>query len=43
LEDEVISEASTTEKIDHIAEKASEKSAKAEQKYDKENSIIFSK
>jgi hypothetical protein len=43
LEDEVISEASTTEKIDHVAEKAAEKSAKTAQKYDKENSTIFSK
>jgi hypothetical protein len=43
LEDEVISEASTTEKIDHVAEKAAEKSAKTAQKFDKENSTLFSR
>jgi isocitrate/isopropylmalate dehydrogenase len=43
LEDEVISEASTTERIDHVAEKAAKKSAKTIQQYDKENSTIFSK
>jgi hypothetical protein len=43
LEDEVITDASTTKRIDHVAEKAAEKSSKTEQKYDKETSTIFSK
>lgn len=43
LEDKVISDASTEKRIDHVAEKAAEKSAKAAQQYDKENSTIFSK
>jgi hypothetical protein len=43
LEDEIISEASTTKRIDHVAEKAAEKSSKIAQQFDKENSTIFSK
>jgi hypothetical protein len=43
LEDVVVSEGSTEKRIDHVAEKAAEKSAKTVQKFDKENSTIFSK
>ena len=43
LEDVVVSEGSTEKRIDHVAEKAAEKSAKIEQKFDEENSSLFTK
>jgi hypothetical protein len=43
LEDETVSDPSTQEKIDRVAEKAAEKPAKTEQKFDKDNNNLFSK
>jgi len=43
LEDETTGGASTEKKINLVAEKAAEKSAKTEQKFDKENSALFTK
>ena len=43
LEDEIVSDASPQKKIDRVAEKAAEKSTKTEQKFDKDNSNLFSK
>ena len=43
VEDETASNSSPEQIISHIAEKAAEKSTKTEQKYDQENSTLFSK
>jgi len=43
LDDETLSDASKQKKIDHVAEKAAEKSSKTEQQFDQDNSNIFSK
>ena len=43
LEDETLSNTSTKKKIDHVAEKAAEKSTKTEQQFNKDNRKIFSK
>ena len=43
LKDETISDASAAKKIDRLAEKAAEKSTKAVQQFDKNNSSLFSK
>jgi hypothetical protein len=43
LEKETVLVASTEKEIELVAEKAAEKSAKTEQKFDKENSSLFTK
>jgi hypothetical protein len=43
LEDETVSDASTEKKIDRVAEESAEKSTKTVQRFDKENSKLFSK
>ena len=43
LEVETVLDASKEKKIDRVAEKAAEKSTKAVQQYDKNNSSLFSK
>jgi hypothetical protein len=43
LEKETVLGSSTEKKIGQVAEKAAEKSAKTEQKFDKENSSLFTK
>jgi hypothetical protein len=43
LKEETVTNDSTQKRVDHVAEKAAEKSTKTEQKFDKENSNIFSK
>ncbi|MGD0546432.1 MAG: hypothetical protein ABR991_01225 [Terracidiphilus sp.] len=43
LEDESVLDTSTGKKVELVAEKAAEKQAKAEQKFDKENSTLFTK
>jgi hypothetical protein len=43
VEDETISNPSKQVLIDHVAEKAAVKAEKAVQKYDKENSNLFTK
>jgi hypothetical protein len=41
--DETASRSSSEQIINHIAEKTAEKATKVEQKYDQENSTLFSK
>jgi hypothetical protein len=43
LEDETVSNLSPKEKIERVADKAAEKPAKTEQKFDQDNSNPFSK
>jgi hypothetical protein len=43
LTDETVSDASNEKKVDRVAQKAAEKSTKAVQQYDKNNSSLFSK
>jgi hypothetical protein len=43
LKNETVSDASTMKNLGRVAEKAAEKSTKAEQQYDKNNSNLFSK
>jgi hypothetical protein len=43
LEDQTVSDESSKTKIDRVAEKLAEKPAKTEQKFDKENSHLFTK
>ena len=43
LEDETVSDASSQTRIDREADKLARKSAKTEQKFDKENSHLISK
>jgi hypothetical protein len=43
LQDEIVSDASPAKKIEHVAEKEAEKSTKTVQKYDSDNSQLFSK
>jgi hypothetical protein len=43
LADETASDATAEKKIDRVANKLAEKPAKTEQKFDKENSKLFSK
>jgi hypothetical protein len=43
LADETVQDASTEKKIDLVAEKAAEKATTTEQKFDKENSSLFTK
>lgn len=43
VEDETIANPSPKDVIDHVAEKAAEKATKTVQKYDKENSNLFTK
>ncbi|MGB9407727.1 MAG: hypothetical protein WCA89_09325 [Terracidiphilus sp.] len=43
LEDETVSSVLPQKKIERVAEKAAEKSTKAVQNYDKDNSKLFSK
>jgi hypothetical protein len=40
LEDETISDAVATKRLDHIAEKAAEKASHTEQRYDQDHQII---
>ncbi len=40
LEDETISDAGATKRIEHVAEKAAEKSSQAVQHYDQDHQII---
>ena len=42
LEDETISDATAEKRIEHVADKAAEKSSKTEQRYDRDHNI-FSK
>jgi hypothetical protein len=43
LENETVSDASSQKRIDRVAEKAAQKPAKTEQRYDKSNNNLFSK
>jgi hypothetical protein len=43
LEEETVQGTSTEKKVEVVAEKAAEKSAKIEQKFDKENSSLFTR
>jgi len=43
VEDETVSKSSAKQKIDRVAEAAAVKAAKTVQKYDKENSNLFTK
>jgi len=43
VDDETVSNPSTQKKIDLVADKAAEKPARAVQKFDKDNSNLFSK
>jgi hypothetical protein len=43
VEEETVTNDSTQKRVDRVAEKAAEKSTKAEQHFDKENSNLFSK
>jgi hypothetical protein len=43
LEDETVQGTSTEKKVELVAEKAAEKSTKIEQKFDKENSSLFTR
>jgi hypothetical protein len=43
LEDQTVQGTSTEKKVELVAEKAAEKSAKIEQKFDKENSSLFTR
>jgi len=43
LEDEIVSDPSAQKRIERVADKAAQKPAKTEQKFDKENSSPFSK
>jgi hypothetical protein len=43
LKEETVTNDSTQKRVDRVAEKAAEKSTKAEQRFDKENSNLFSK
>jgi hypothetical protein len=43
LKDETVSDPSAEKSVDHVAEKLAAKPAKTEQKFDKENSSLFSK
>jgi hypothetical protein len=43
LKDEIVSDAPPAKKIEHLAEKEAEKSTKTVQKYDNDNSQLFSK
>jgi hypothetical protein len=43
LKDETVTDASATKKVDRLAQKAAEKSTKAVQQFDKNNSNLFSK
>jgi hypothetical protein len=40
LEDETVSDASAEKRIDRVAERAAEKSAKTEQRYDRDHGVI---
>ena len=43
LKEETVTSDSTQKRVDRVAEKAAEKSTKAEQKFDKENLPLFSR
>ena len=43
LKEETVTSDSTQKRVDRVAEKAAEKSAKIEQKFDEENSSLFTK
>jgi hypothetical protein len=43
LTDEIVSDAPPVKKIEHLAQKEAEKSTKTVQKYDSDNSQLFSK
>jgi hypothetical protein len=43
LKEETVTNDSTQKRVDRVAEKAAEKSTKAEQKFDKDNGNPFSK
>jgi hypothetical protein len=43
LKEETVTNDSTQKRVDRVAEKAAEKSSKAEQHFDKDNSNLFSK
>jgi hypothetical protein len=43
LNAEIISNSTTQERVDNVADKAAEKPAKTEQHFDKKNSKLFSK
>ena len=43
LEDETVSDATAAKTINRVAEEAATKAAKTEQKFDKDNSNLFSK
>jgi predicted secreted Zn-dependent protease len=43
MEDKTVSCASTKKKIEQVAEKAAEKASKTEQRFDENNSNLFSK
>ena len=43
VKDEAVSELSAEQKIDHVADALAAKSAKAQQKFDKDNSNLFTK
>jgi hypothetical protein len=40
LEDETVLDASTEQRVEHVAEKAAEKSSKTEKAYDKDHSLF---
>jgi hypothetical protein len=43
LEDETVSDASAPKRVEHVAEKAAEKSTKIVQQFDSDNSQLFSR
>ena len=43
LEDQTVSTISAQKRVDRVADKAAEKPAKTEQKFDKDNTNLFSK
>ncbi|MFY9853242.1 MAG: hypothetical protein WAK26_05115 [Terracidiphilus sp.] len=40
LENETVSDAAATKRIEHVAEKAAEKASRTEQRYDQDHEII---